>query len=75
MLLAVRRDLSPLYIETRFLGAGPIEAAPIVDIHHAVESMLLTVDHRFTSVGVKAGSLSAGAMQATSLFLPQYRLR
>ena len=62
MLLAIGSRLTALDVEALFRRAGFMEAAPDVNIHHALLSMLLAVRGSRTSLNVEAWILCTGGM-------------
>ena len=62
MLLAVRRGVASLGVETRLLGAGVIRATLVVDINHTVLSKLLAVRRCSAALNIKSWYRRAGGI-------------
>ena len=53
MFLAVDRHLNAVSIETRSPGTGIMGTAPVVNVHHAVLSMLPAVRRRLAALDIE----------------------
>ena len=60
MLLAVHRHLDAIDIEARSLRAGGKITALVVNVHHALLSMLPAVRRRLAALNIEGGQERAG---------------